>query len=260
MIASPVSDIGLMKKPANNLSPSIAASFIGLLLLLAVSFLLEAVSARASDRFEKSYRAKEHSHLTISNVKGNISVSSWSRKTISVRALTDPSVSISDKKSDDDIEIEVKNSLNSRRADFEVSVPPETSVSITNIIGRIEVRGIKGHIEVESIEGDVRLLGVRGRAVDVRVTNGNIYFDGQLEDEGDYSFLSMNGDIDVRLPASSSFRLKARALKENINLGDFLSDFINLNRDSKEITGSHRDDGPKLTLTTYRGRILFHKK
>jgi hypothetical protein len=224
-------------------------------------FALAAFSATAWDRYEKNYPARDDTHLTISNVYGDVSVETWQRRAISVRAKADPSVEIDDKKSDDKIEIYVKKSVRPGRADFNIAVPPDTSLYIKNVIGKVEIRGVKGHVRVESFDSDVRLIGVRAPSVEVRVTSGDIYFDGKLDEDGDYLLQSMKGDIDVILPASSAFKLRARALSENINLGGFLSDFKSLLKGSKEITGFFRDDdGPKLTLTAYAGRILFHQK
>ncbi|MEW6207882.1 MAG: DUF4097 family beta strand repeat-containing protein [Acidobacteriota bacterium] len=212
------------------------------------------------ERFEKTYKAKERSHLTISNIRGQVMVAAWNKKIISVRAETDPSVEVDDEVSKEEIEITVKKEARLGRADFEIFAPANTSISIKNIVGKIEVRGISGHVSVKSFDSDVRLTGIRAPSVDVRITGGDIYFDGELQEDGDYSFQSMKGDIEMSLPASSRFRLKARALSENINLGEFLSNFREMVKGSKEISGSYRDDGPKLSVTTYAGRILFHKK
>ena len=212
------------------------------------------------ERFEKTYKAKERSHLTISNIRGQVTVAAWSRKIISVRAVTDPSVEVDDEVSKEEIEISVKKEAQMGRADFEVFAPADTSISIKNVIGKIEVRDMSGHVSIKSFDSDVRLLGIRAPSVDVRVTGGDIYFDGELREDGDYSFQSMKGDIEMSLPASSKFKLRARALSENINLGEFLSNFKDMFKGSKEISGSYRDDGPKLTVTTYAGRILFHKR
>lgn len=212
------------------------------------------------ERFEKTYKAKERSHLSISNIRGQVIVTAWSRKIISVRAVTDPSVEVEDEVSKEEIEISVKKEARLGRADFEVFAPTDTSISIKNVTGRIEVRGINGHVSIKSFDSDVRLIGVRAPSVDVRITGGDIYFDGEFQEDGDYSFQSMKGDIEMSLPASSKFRLKARALSENINLGEFLSNFKEMVKGSKELSGSYRNDGPKLSVTTYAGKILFHKK
>lgn len=210
--------------------------------------------------FERTYVPKHEAHLTISNVNGRIRVTAWERKTVSVRADAAASVSIEDRTVGDDISVSVRRNFRLGRADFEVSLPADSSLSLRNVIGDIEVRGVRGHISVNSIDSDIRLLRVNSSAVDVKVTSGDIYFDGELREGGSYSFQSMRGDLDVTLPGSTPFNLNARALSENINLGAFLSNLTGTSRGTKGVSGSYLNGTSRLTLTTYDGRILLHKK
>jgi DUF4097 and DUF4098 domain-containing protein YvlB len=146
------------------------------------------------------------------------------------------------------------------RADFDVTVPPDTSLTVKNIVGKIDVRGITGHVSIHSFDSDVQLTKVNSSSVDVIVTTGDIYFDGELREGGSYSLQSMKGDLDVTLPSATSFNLNARALSENINLGSFLNSLSGSSRGPKGVTGTYLKGGPRLTLTAYAGRILLHKK
>jgi DUF4097 and DUF4098 domain-containing protein YvlB len=193
-------------------------------------------------------------------VNGSISVVSWDKRTIHVRANAAPYVTIEDRVSGDDITISTKRNLRMGRADFEVSLPPETSLTIKNIVGNIDLRGITGHISVESIDSDVRLVKVNSPAVDVLVTSGDVFFDGELHEGGSYSLQSIKGDLDVTLPSGTPFNLNARALSENINLGSFLSSLTGSSRGPKGFSGSYLKGGCRLTLTAYAGRIFLHKK
>jgi len=233
---------------------------IRLCLCILFSFALVAISAESQPRFERTYAPQRPAHLTISNVNGTIHVNSWDKTTIRARADAPPYVSIEDKVSGDDVTISTKTNLRLGRADFDVSVPPETSLTIKNIVGNIELRGIMGHVSVHSIDSDVRLVKVNSPAVDVIVTSGDIIFDGELQEGGSYSLQSMKGDLDVTLPGATPFNLNARALSENINLGSFLSSLSSSSRGPKGVSGTYLKGGSRLTLTTYAGRILLHKK
>jgi len=217
-------------------------------------------SVDSQSRFERTYTPQRSAHLTISNVNGSIHVTAWDRKTILARANAAPSVRIEDQTVGDDISISTKRNLRLGRADFEVSVPPETSVTIKNIVGNIEVTGINGHVSVHSIDSDVHLLRVSSQAVDVLVTSGDVFFDGELHEGGSYSLQSMRGDLDVTLPSATPFNLNARALSENINLGSFLNSLSGPTRGPKGVSGTYLKGGSRLTLTAYSGRILLHKK
>jgi hypothetical protein len=230
---------------------------------LCCAFLLAPVfhfaSASGSD-FERTYNPRGPAHIEISNVNGSIRVNAWDKPSVVIRASTRNPSMIEDRTSREDISVRVRTSLKPARAEFEVSAPASASLVLKNYIGDITVKGIKGHISVSSIGGDVRMVGVSSESLDVKITSGNIFFDGELHEGGSYSLQSMTGDIDVTLPKDSPFNLNARALSENINLGAFLAEFSGRSRSSNWFSGNHLRGGPRLSLTTYSGRILLHKK
>jgi hypothetical protein len=233
---------------------------ITLALFACAAQLLWASPAESFNRFERTYYPRGAARVTISNVNGNIRVTAWERKTVSVRASAAPSVSIEDQTMGDDISVTVRRDIRLGRSDFEVSVPPDTSLVLKSFMGDIEVRGVTGHVSVNSIDSNVRMVGLNSPTVDAKVTTGDIFFDGELHEGGSYSLQSMKGDIDVTVPASTPFNLNARALSENINLGSFLSSFSGATKGPKGVSGSHLSGGPWLKLTAYAGRILLHKK
>ena len=234
--------------------------FIPVVLFIFFCFGTAASFCESPTRFERTYSPRGTAHLTISNVNGTIRIVGWDKKTISARAFAASSVSIEDQVIGDDISISTKRNLRMAHADFEVSVPPETSISVKNYMGNIELRGINGHVSVASIDSDVHLVAVSSPSVEVRVTSGDIFFDGDLREGGSYSLQTIKGDLDVTLPSGTPFNLNARALSENINLGAFISNLTGSSRGPKGVSGTHLRGGPRLVLTTYAGRILLHKK
>lgn len=233
-----------------------------LLAVFTATLLIPAASSAAepAPKFERTYTPQGNAHLKITNINGGIEVSTWDRKGISVKAIADPSVSISDEMSGDDISIKVKPSLRPKRVNFVVFAPPGTSFSLYNVMGDVSIQGVTGHIRVNSFDSDVNLASIRAPSVDVKVTSGHIHFDGDLLSDGTYSFQSMKGDLDITLPGGTPFNLTARAFSEDINLGEFMPNISGLNRGAKGMSGSYLRGGPRLTLTTYSGRIMFHRK
>lgn len=231
--------------------------FIPTLLML---FASAGVSSDSFGRFERTYTTQGPAHLTISNVNGAVRIVTWDKKTIFARVNAAPSVMIEDQVMGNDIEIAAKRNLRLGRADFEISAPPDTAVTVKNYVGEIELKGINGHISINSIDSNVHLVNINSPAVDVRVTTGDIYFDGELHEGGAYSFQSMKGDLDVTLPSGTPFNLNARALSENINLGSFINSLTGSSRGPKGVAGTHLRGSARLTLTSYAGRILLHKK
>jgi hypothetical protein len=235
-------------------------SSIALALFACVYLTMGAASAEPTGKFDRTYTPQGTAHLTISNFNGTIRVTGWDKKTISVRANTDLGVAVQDEVMGDDITIRVKRDLRLRRSDFEVFAPLNTSITLKSFMGDIEVDGIAGHVSINSIDSNVRLVALNSPSVDVKVTSGDVFFDGKLHEGGSYNLQSIKGDIDVTLPGSTSFSLNARALSENINLGGFLNNLTSSTRGAKGVSGTYLNGNCRLILTAFAGRILLHKK
>lgn len=220
-----------------------------------------ATPAATYERFERTYTPSGRAHLTISNINGEIRVTAWRRKSILVKAESRAAVSIIDDVAGDDITVTVRRGLSSlTKVDFDIYVPADSSLTLKNIMGDITARGVTGPIGVNSYDSNIRLIDVTSASVDVKVTSGNIVFDGDLPEGGIYSLQTIKGDIDVTLPVSTPFSLSAKALSENISLGEFLSSLTGSSRGPKGISGIHRRGDSRLNLTAFAGRILLHKK
>ena len=106
-------------------------------------------------------------------------------------------------------------------ADFEVTVPRNTSIVVGNSVhGDITCDGISGDIDVRTLNGDVRLNDISGGAL-VETTNGDVNVDVKaLTPSHPLSFSSMNGHIQIRVPAD----LKA-AIRFRTHRGTILTNF-----------------------------------
>ena len=231
-----------------------------LALLACLTLFVFSATAEMLTRFERTYTPRGTAHLTVANVNGTIHISAWDKRTILVRANVAPAVEITEREVGDDIIIAVKRSLHVGRADFEISVPANTLLTLKNLMGDIDVQNVTGPISIDSIDSNVRLVGLNSPSVDVKVTSGDILFDGDLHDGGTYSMLAVKGDLDVTVPESTPFNLNARTLSGSINLGSFIANLVSGAREPKNISGSYLKGGPRLSLTAYAGRILLHKK
>lgn len=88
------------------------------------------------------------------------------------------------------------------------------SVSLSGAEGRIraistnddiELRDCQGRIVAETVNGDIRLGNARSDDVQAVTVNGDILYDGSIEERGQYSFSTHHGDIVVgMLPTASA--------------------------------------------------------
>ena len=109
----------------------------------------------------------------------------------------------------------------SNDAEFNVLVPRNTNVVVANGFGgEIIISNIDGDIEVKSLNGEITLDGFSGGAL-IETMNGEIMAKvRKLSENKPLSFTSMNGEIDIRLPADAQAKVRLRTQN-----GAILTDF-----------------------------------
>jgi hypothetical protein len=110
--------------------------------------------------------------------------------------------------------------------DFEITVPRNTSVIVNNSFGGdIDIGSVTGNIEIKSLNGEVKLDDVTGAAL-VETMNGEINVNvHSMSDGNPLSFTSMNGEVNLHLPADAKANVQLRT-----HNGSILTDF-----DEKEL-------------------------
>ena len=105
--------------------------------------------------------------------------------------------------------------------EFNITVPRNTAVIITsNFGGDVEIAGTTGNIEIKSLNGEVHLDDIDGAAL-VETMNGEIHATVHaLHDGKALSFTSMNGEVDLHLPADAKANVRLRT-----HNGSILTDF-----------------------------------
>jgi Putative adhesin len=125
-------------------------------------------------------------------------------------------------------------------ATLAVTTPRNTSVVVENTFGgRVDVKNIEGDADIRSLNGEVTLDKIAGSAL-VETMNGEIHATFVKVAEGKpLSFTSMNGEIDVRVPADTKANVRLRTQN-----GAVLTDF---------------DEKALVTKTeAARGRLVTH--
>ena len=177
---------------------------------------------------------------------------------------------------EDDNVITVRTQHNSG-SDILVTVPVNTSLNLkcTNC-GAIEVEGVNGEVDANDLNGRIKLTNVSGSVI-AHSLNGSIVVSMNRVDAGKpLSFSTLNGGIDVTLPADLKANLKLRA-----DNGDIYSDFdIKFDAGSsrpltesgntkdgrfrvkfdKTIYGTLNGGGAEVSFITNNGRISIRKK
>jgi len=224
--------------------------------------------ASAQKKFSRVYSAGQNVRLQLMNRSGTVVVEGWNRSEISITAIMEsPVAAIVPQSLSGMIVINVVKDNQGKyevgNVNFIVRVPYSTMVDIETRIGNLSVSNIssglvRAHI---SSEGDITLQNISSSLVSAENVTGDIFFDGDLAGGGNYRFSSMKGNINLRIPFSSSFRLVATAPStRNISLGPFGSDSMNFLGDGRRVVGQFGNGSANITVTNQRGSIAFLRR
>jgi DUF4097 and DUF4098 domain-containing protein YvlB len=159
--------------------------------------------------------------------------------------------------------------------DITIQVPRASSLELhsTND-GDIVVENVSGEIEVENVNGSNTLRNISGNAV-VNTVNGDVTVTmTRVTPDKPMSFSSMNGDVDVTLPADIKANVKMKSQQ-----GEIYSDFdITLKpvpqkaeevsksgkgkyriSFEKNIYGAINGGGPEYSFNTFNGDVFIRK-
>jgi hypothetical protein len=105
-------------------------------------------------------------------------------------------------------------------AEFRISVPRAMALNIkTQAGGDLAVKDVEGDISIENMNGEVRLDGLVGSAV-ISTMNGEVRANYAKAPTKPISISSMNGEVDLRLPADTKANVRL-----NTHNGSILTDF-----------------------------------
>jgi len=171
--------------------------------------------------------------------------------------------------------ITVKGGI-TRSADLTIQVPMQTSLKVRTMNGgSIVIENVAGEIDAQNMNGPVTITNAAGSVL-ANSMNGKINVSlTRVTPNKTMSFSTMNGTIDVTLPADVKANLKMKT-----DNGEIYTDFevkldashpptVEDNRKDggryhvkldKAMYGSINGGGPEMQFVTYNGNILIHKK
>lgn len=241
---------------------------IVLLLTVVFLFALSATDAFAQKRFVKNYPASKNVRLQLTNRMGTVTVEGWDKAEVRIQAdLEAPAANIEPQNLSGTILINLVKDNQGRtevgNVNFTIKVPYSSSVDIETRVGNLNVSNVGGGLVRAHIssEGDITLTNIRAGAVAAENVIGDIFFDGDIERDGSYRFTSTRGNINLRIPFNSSFRLVATAPStRNISLGEFSGSEMNFVGNGRRVVGRFGDGSAALTVTNQRGSISLIRR
>jgi DUF4097 and DUF4098 domain-containing protein YvlB len=108
----------------------------------------------------------------------------------------------------------------------------------------VELQSVDGEIQVETTNGDVEIRDARAGVVRAFTMNGDVTYDGTIQDGGRYVFTTHNGDVRVVVPEDASATVSVATYQ-----GEFESEF------PIRLTGTSQDRQFTFTLGSGSARI-----
>jgi Toastrack DUF4097 len=173
--------------------------------------------------------------------------------------------------------VNIKTTSWSRHSNLTITVPYRCSLELKTVTnGEIEVERVDGEIDADALNGKITLKDVSGSVL-AHTLNGEIRANlDRVDPTKPMSFSTLNGEIDVTLPADlrANFRLKT-------DNGEIYTDFdVKLDPGSHAVTsdpderrggghhlridrtirGTVNGGGPEYQFTSFNGQIFIRKK
>jgi DUF4097 and DUF4098 domain-containing protein YvlB len=256
-----------MIKGSINLSGLRAAIFttsLSLIFILACS----ASETFAQKKFSRTYPASQSVKIQLMNRTGTVTVEGWNRSEVNITAILEaPAANISPQNLSGVIVINLVRDNQGRNevgnVNFTIRVPYTTMVDIETKIGNLNVSNVRGGLVRAHIssEGDITLMNIGASNVSAENVIGDIFFDGEIQEGGTYRFSSMKGNINLRIPFNSSFKLVATAPStRNISFASCANGDINRLGDGRRMVGRCGSGSASLSVTNQRGNINFLRR
>ena len=239
------------------------------ILLSVVFFLSFAVQdIFAQKRFSKTYAASKNVRLQLTNRTGTVTVEGWDKDQIQIAAyLEAPAANIVPVSLSGTILINVVKDNQGRgevgNVNFLIRVPYASTVDIETVLGNLNIANVRGNLVRAHItsEGDITLTNIGAANVSAENVIGDIFYDGDVQTQGNYRFVSMRGNINLRIPFNAGFKLVATAPStRSINLGAFSNGNMKFVSDGRRVIGQSGDGSATITVTNQRGSIGFIRR
>jgi DUF4097 and DUF4098 domain-containing protein YvlB len=214
----------------------------------------------AESHKELHFNVGAKSGISVNNPYGSISVKPSIGNSVVINAtLHSDKVEVDSSQTGNRVDIQshllAGATAESGRADYEILVPADASVTLHSSTGplraeklhgdvtlegsaaSVDVRDISdahihvktlngtvnltnvqdGHVEIDSLSGEVTLDRVTGPLVQVVSTSGNISYTGDFGNSGEYRLTSHSGNIEATVPEYTSADVSAHSVKGEVH-------------------------------------------
>ena len=200
-------------------------------LLFASVYGSAAVAAEFKEEFHQTYSLAADGRVSLDNVNGRIEISGWSRNEVVIKAVkrgktreSVEAVKIEVETRPDHIAIHTEHPAkwfwwkdDCVSVDYTIQVPQRARLkNVESVNGEILIEGVGGDIKATTVNGEIRTEGAMGN-LKLSTVNGNISTElATLGGGQSVSLDTVNGPIEVILPAAADAKVSATAVNGSI--------------------------------------------
>jgi DUF4097 and DUF4098 domain-containing protein YvlB len=137
------------------------------------AILAGALAIGMAQQVDTTFAVRPGGTLELEALNGTVTVDSWDRSTMRVRATRGGRTGIELEQRGSTVSIEVESRGMSSPVTFEITVPRSYNVEIEGVNLRVTVAGIQGSTSIENVQGAIIVRDVTG-LVDVESVSGSI--------------------------------------------------------------------------------------
>lgn len=251
---------------------------------LATVMLSSAFAAHAETRtVQQSYALPLDGRVVIDNYKGTITVRTWDKPRVDLRADIVPDMSSPEMVNQTEIRIDAaERSLhvktvypnrdgsrsfweaisnwslpgNNPLVNYTLSIPASATLRIKDYKSEIHLSGLRGPLDVETYKGDMDLSDLAG-ALHVTTYKGTARVSFSKFTQSS-SLETYKGDIDIRIPRETGFQVHSRVGRRADVSSDFAAYLPAGNQG--EMRGRINGGGPTLELKGQRGSFRVRSR
>lgn len=149
--------------------------------------------------------------------------------------------------------VNVSSRLINARMDLNIKVPMKFSLSVGTVNhGDVLIENVDGEMEITNVNGDIRLVNISGSAV-ANTVNGVLKANFKMVDaKSPMAFSTLNGNVDVTLPATAKFDVKIKS-----DQGEIYSDFdVDVDKSAPQATRTAKDGMYKVSIDDWvKGKV-----
>ncbi len=200
------------------------------LLIVVFAFTLAAgADAPYEEVIDQAFAVSATTRVSLENVNGDVSIEAWDRDEVRVQAvkrasspelLAELEVEIDATGDRVDIDTHYPSRMRSGQGtsvEYTLTVPRTARLASIDLVnGGLRVAGVEGGVSANCVNGTIRAEGVTGD-LDLATVNGRIELDASSFAGGEELALeSVNGAIEVTLPASADGSIDAETVNGSI--------------------------------------------